>query len=136
MRYSELSSVMAIVALLFIATPSATRAESRREWQEGICRDITTDSRVVSLYSSGSVSGNTVSGSTVPIAVVYAYYVVEAPEMIYIGAQRLNWRWSKPIDFTINRPVRFAVEKRNLYLQDDQGKEYKFDLVKKIAKEK
>ncbi|MBM3740350.1 MAG: hypothetical protein FJW39_31735 [Acidobacteria bacterium] len=127
--YAGMTIIVAVVASLALV------AQSRRDWQQGICRDVTTDSKVVSLYSSATASGNTVTGSTVPISIVHAYYVVEADDMIYIGAQRLRWRWSKPIDFTINRPIRFAVEKRDLYLLDEQGKEHKIELIKRIAKE-
>lgn len=136
MRFIPSSTTAGVTVLVVQLSSFATSAESQRTWQEGTCRDVTTDSRVVSFYSSGSAVGNTVSGSTVPISVVHAYYVIETADMIYIGSHRLRWRWSKPIDLTINRPVRFAIEKRNMYLQDDEGKEHKLDLVKRIARDK
>lgn len=43
---------------------------------------------------------------------------------MYTASERLRWRWSKPVDLIVNGPVRFAVEKKKLYLLDEKGKEH------------
>ena len=134
MKLRSLSILVLGLSMTIAAAPVG--AQRKRDWQEGICRDITTDSKLVSVYSTGTTTGNTVTGSSVPLSIQTAYYIVEAPDMIFVGAQRLRWRWSRPIDFTINRPIRFAVDKRDLYLLDAGGKEHRVELMKKIAKEK
>ena len=50
-------------------------------------------------------------------------------------AQRQLHVWSKTAVLIVNTPVKFAVEKRKLYLVDDDGKNYEFDIVKQVQKE-
>jgi hypothetical protein len=62
------------------------------------------------------------------------FYKIDAGSMIYVCARTLRNRRDKALDVTINRPVRFAIEGSTCYLQDDEGKEHKLSLEKKIAK--
>jgi hypothetical protein len=41
---------------------------------------------------------------------------------------------SKPVNLIINAPVRFAIEKRKLYVIDNDGKEHEAQIVKQILK--
>ena len=50
-------------------------------------------------------------------------------------AQRQLHVWSKTAVLIVKTPVKFAVEKRKLYLIDDDGKNYEFDIVKQVQKE-
>jgi hypothetical protein len=40
----------------------------------------------------------------------------------------------KPLEVTVNAPVKFAIEKGDCYLLDDEGKEHKLMVEKKILK--
>ena len=92
-----------------------------------------------SSATATSTGGNTaISGSSRSTAVyrVNQVYVIELGEYVYVAQERLRWRWSKPADLTVNGSVKVAIEKKKLYLMDDDGKEHEAEIVKKILKEK
>jgi hypothetical protein len=47
----------------------------------------------------------------------------------------LRWKWSKPANLTVNGPVKFAVEKRKLFVIDEDGKEHEMEIVKKVLRQ-
>jgi hypothetical protein len=71
----------------------------------------------------------------VPIYRASGVYNIEAGEYIYVCHESLRWRTSKPAALTVNGPVQFSVEGDTLYLKDDNGREHKTKIVKKILKE-
>jgi hypothetical protein len=52
----------------------------------------------------------------------------------YIWTGDLGWRWSKAANVTLNGRVRYAVEKRKLYVMDDEGKEHEIEIIKKTLR--
>ena len=42
---------------------------------------------------------------------------------------------SKPANLTVNGPVKYAVEKRKLYVLDEDGKEHEMEIVKKVLRQ-
>ena len=52
----------------------------------------------------------------------------------YIAQRQLHVR-SQTAALIVNTPVKFAVEKRKLYLVDDDGNKYGFDIVKQVQRE-
>jgi hypothetical protein len=58
-------------------------------------------------------------------------YIIETETMLY----ELLWPVSMPLNVTINGPVRFAVDKnRVVYVIDDEDRENKLTLFRKLAK--
>ena len=49
--------------------------------------------------------------------------------------ERLKWRWSKPANLTVNGPVKYAVEKRKLFVMDEDGREHEMEIVKKTLRQ-
>jgi hypothetical protein len=68
----------------------------------------------------------------------YRSYVIESDTLVYAARERLRWKtaWSKPANLTINAPIRFAIEKDNMFILDEDGKEHEAKITKKILKEK
>lgn len=62
------------------------------------------------------------------------YYQIDTGKMAYIVARTLRSRRDKALDVTINAHVQLAIEGSTCYLRDDQGKEHKLTVEKKIAK--
>jgi len=60
--------------------------------------------------------------------------VIEGDKYVYLAQERLHWRWSKPANLTVNGPVKYAVEKRKLFVMDEDGKEHEMEIVKKTLK--
>jgi hypothetical protein len=129
-------------------------AEKQRAWEIGKVLDTERNRYFAGTYTRGSSSGsfdgsgttignNTdVSGtyrgqsqsSTRAVYRIYAEYVIESDKFVYLTEERLLWRWSKPAPLVVNGPVKFAVEKRTLYLRDEEGKEHEAKIVKQILK--
>jgi hypothetical protein len=66
---------------------------------------------------------------------VYETFLIEGQTYAYLAQERLRWKWSKPANLTVNGPVKFAVEKRKLFVVDDDGKEHQMEIIKKVLKQ-
>ena len=40
-----------------------------------------------------------------------------------------------PANLTVNAPVKFAIEKRKLFVIDDDGKEHEMEIIKQVLKQ-
>ena len=65
---------------------------------------------------------------------VFQTFLIEGETHAYLAQQRLRWRWSKQANLTVNGTVKFAVEKQNLFVIDDDGKEHEMRIVKKVLR--
>ncbi len=130
-----------LVILLLPLTPAS--AEKQRDWQTGIVRDsnrsryfagtVGSASTNGSINDNGNYSGTTSSGETA-VYRVYQNFEIEGDRYVYLAQERLHWRWSKPADLTVNGKVKYAVEKRKLFVIDDEGKEHEMEIVKKVLR--
>lgn len=123
-------------------------AEMDRDWQTGTVldaertREYVGTSGTANTQGTAQASGNraTYQGQTTTseTAIYRAYntVVVEGETHVYVARQRKRWRWSKVANVTVNAPVQFAVEKRKLYLLDDNGEEHQLEIVKQVLKQK
>lgn len=64
----------------------------------------------------------------VAVPLYFTQYKVETEDLIIILATR------KPIDITLNKKTRIALDGRNAYLIDDEGKEKKLRVTLKEAR--
>ena len=60
----------------------------------------------------------------------YQVFTIDAGQKTYVARERLFFPWSKPALATVGEPVKFAVEKNNLYILGDDGKQHKAGVVK------
>jgi hypothetical protein len=122
-------------------------AEKPRNWQMGKVLDTersryffgtvgtanTTGS--IQVYDgSGTYQGNT-NTSQRALYKVYETFLIESDTHAYLAQERLRWKWSKPANLTVNGPVKFAVDRRKLFVIDDDGKEHEMEIVKQLLKE-
>lgn len=136
-----------LAVLLIAAMPSLAQKPPKvkaRDWQTGKVLDSERES-----YVSGSTTTTTgvkqpgayspptygppVSNTTAHYA-VYQTYVIEGEKYVYVASERLSWRWSKPAMLIVNAPVRYAIEKRKLFLIDEDGKEHEAAIEKQILR--
>lgn len=62
-------------------------------------------------------------------------YLLDAGDMVYTATITPRWRWSKVPAVTVNGTVKFALEgNRKLLMVDDEGREYKLDLIRRVKK--
>lgn len=64
----------------------------------------------------------------------YETFAIEGDTYAYLVQERLHWRWSEPANLTVNGPVKYAEQKRKLYVIDNEGNEHEMEIVTKILK--
>ena len=139
-------SAVAVVLLLAL-THVAAGAEKKRDWQTGKVLDsernkyfagtvgnATTTGTAQTSGDYGTYQGNT-SSSQIAVYRVYQTFLIEGETHAYLAQERLRWKWSKPANLTVNGPVKFAVEKRKLFVIDEDGKEHEMEIVKKVLRQ-
>lgn len=139
---------LVIAFVLAFLTSFMWSGEKERDWQTGKVLDTEASREFVGTVGDvttkgeARASGNRATyqgkSSTSETAVyrVYNTVIIEGKTHGYVARQQKRFRWSKVANLTVNGPVKFAVEKRNLYLIDDDGKEHKLEIVKQVLKPK
>ena len=61
-------------------------------------------------------------------------YTIDDGKYVWVVSRRMIKKHDKPLNVTINAPVKFAIENADCYLLDDQGKEHKLVVEKKTLK--
>jgi len=130
------------VLIAFLCLSTFAHADKKdRDWKTGKVLD--TESASFRTYGGSTTQGRinpdgTYSSSTTPATWNHKKYVfvIEGDEYIYVVSHVLSWRWSKEAQVTINGPIKYAVEKKNFYLLDENNREFKMKIEKKILKEK
>jgi hypothetical protein len=113
--------------LLFVLATLALAAPKERAWQTGKVLDsqrqryfagtVGNSNTNGAVDSSGNYHGNSSGGETAVYRVVEDF-VIEGDQYVYLAQERLRWRWSRAANVTVNGPIKYAVEKRKLYVID------------------
>lgn len=130
-----------LLVALILALPLA--AEKQRDWQTGKVLDtqrqryfagtVGSGNTNGTVSDSGTFNGQTNSSSTA-VYRVFETFVIEGDQYVYLAQERLRWRWSKAANVTVNGPEKYAVEKRKLFVMDEDGKEHEMEIVKKTRR--
>ncbi len=120
-----------LCGVLFLGIFSAVSAANDRAWPTGILVNSETQrgTRTVGIPST--------IGSGPMIATLrndVTLYTIDDGRYVWVVSRRMLKKHDKPIDVTINAPVKFAVDNQDCYLLDDQGKEHKLVVEKKTLK--
>ena len=133
--------------LVFLMPSIAFSAEKPRAWQTGKVLDTERSRQFAGTVGSRNTTGTaqstgnygTYQGQTntsqTAVYHVYQTFAIEGDTRVYVAQERLRWKWSKPANLTVNAPVKFAVEKRKLFVIDDDGKEHRMDILKQVLKQ-
>ena len=132
-----------VLIALLMSVSGLAATEKQRDWQTGKVLDsersryfagtVGGSNTNGTISENGTYSGNT-SGSQTAVYRVYETFVIEGDTYVYQAQEHIKWRWSKPANLTVNGPVKFAIEKRKLYVIDDDGKEHEMEIVKKTLR--
>ena len=137
-RHAVLASVLALLPSVVLC------AEKARSWQTGKVVDTERSRYFAGTVGNGNTTGTvqengTYQGSTnnsqTAVYRVYQTFAIEDETQVYMAEERLRWRWSKPANLTVNGPVKFAIQKRKLYVLDDDGKEHEMEIIKHVLKQ-
>ena len=138
---------MGFLVFIFVFTHGASAAEKAREWQTGKVLDSQQNRYLAGTVGNanttgtaqangnyGTYQGNTASSQR-SIYKVYETFLIEGDTYAFVAQERLRWQWSKAANLTVNGPVKYAVEKRKLFVMDEDGKEHEMEIVKKIFRQ-
>jgi len=147
MTFRAVVLCIAPAALVVFLAGNIYSAEKIRDWQTGKVLDsersryfagtvgnANTTGTAQANGNYGTYQGNTNSSQTA-IYRVFENFLIEGETYAYLGQERLRWRWSKPANLTVNGLVKYAVEKRKLFVIDDDGKEHEMEIIKRILKQ-
>jgi hypothetical protein len=139
-----------VLGLAFFLPPpphNAMGAEKQRYWQTGKVLDsqrsryfagtmgtTNTTGTAQANSNNGTYQGTTTSSERA-VYRVYETFLIEGETHAYLAQERMRWKWSRPANLTVNGPVKFAIEKRNLFVIDEDGKEHEMEIVKKVLRE-
>lgn len=114
---------LTMVCIFLILTPLLAK-EKQRAWQTG--------KLVFAEEKEGGAVAMPINGAIVAGRIKSWLYTIETETTIY----ELHWKSAKPINLTVNGPVKFAIEKNNTaFLIDEDGKERKLGLLRKTARQ-
>jgi hypothetical protein len=127
-------SRLRFTVLVLMAGSVTFGATKQRDWQDGKVLDSQRSRYFAGTVGSGTTRGNVdedsgtfrgqTDSSSTAVYRVFEAFVIEGDKYVYLGQERLRWRWSKAANVTVNGPVKYAVEKRKLYVLDEDGKEH------------
>ena len=62
------------------------------------------------------------------------YYTIDDGKYVWVVTRHMTKKDDKPLNITVNSPVKFAIEKKVCYLLDEQGEEHKLTVERKTLK--
>jgi hypothetical protein len=137
-----------LVAMFALAAIAGWGGSKERDWQNAKLLDPdrtkyfaneqleSTSSRPGLDTSVTGASGYTASANTGTVSpAVHDYYIVETQGMVYL-AERIRLKTSPAAKLAVTRPVKFAVDKKNLYLMNENGDEYQTKILKQVEPER
>lgn len=127
-----MTKATATVTLLLsftLAVPGVSK-DKHREWQAG---------KLMSVEQGTEAGPGIVTGTTNPLVIPTTRkvwtYTVETDTMVYGFSTRGKGLHERPQHLTVGTQVKFALgEKEDVWLLDEDGKEFKASVTKKAAK--
>jgi hypothetical protein len=115
------------LSLLMVIVSVISSVAAEREWQKGVWREVSIERPRVSV---GIVTGDPNNRTPQPAAArERRKYVIETATHRFELQQ--DTTADRPrVDAEIGEPVVFAVEKKNLYVKDAEGREHRFAVTK------
>jgi hypothetical protein len=133
------------IVLASILSLAVFGAEKQRDWQTGKVLDSQRSRYFAGTVGSSSTTGNaevygnsgTYRGQTndsqAAVYRVFETFLIEGDKYAYLAQESLRWRWSKPANITINGPVKYVIEKRKLFVLDEDGKEQRWQSSRRLC---
>lgn len=128
---------MRLAVLLGILAASAGAKD--RIWQDGSLLDTRSNKYFPSIDSSGDLDRPVSSrmftdAQSVQTNTVYDRYVVESGDAVYL-VERGRFKSSKPSLLRPYLSIKFAIDKKKIWLLDEEGRELETTILKHIDKE-
>lgn len=136
--------IQRIATLIVLAAALIAAAPKNRDWQTGMVLDPQDNLYFGHTYSHPTDAtmsfGDARTGSQIHVGTrspgddfVLDQYVVESESYVYL-AQTMRLRSNKPFRLPANMPVKFAIDKKRIWLLDAEGNEYQANIAKRKEK--
>jgi hypothetical protein len=122
---------IATLLVFAVLAAHATVSAADREWQTGTWYEARVERPRV-LFSAQTRDPNSPLPRTSSAAREIRIYVIET-ETARLELRQETTVDTPKINVLIGRPVTFAVEKKTVYIKDEEGREYKLELRKQSA---
>ena len=126
---------LSVFLLSLSVAASLASAEKARAWQTGKIVDAGRSQYLAGARTTPNYGtpGTSTSAQYQPVQTV----VIEGADYAYVAQEDNSgprWRLlpQRLANLTVNEPIKYAIEKHKLYLIDDNGKEHKLDIVKRV----
>jgi hypothetical protein len=124
-----IATVTLLLSFTLAVLPGVSK-DKKREWQTG---------KLIGVEQGTQSGPGVVTGTTNPLVIPTTYrtwtYTIETDTMIY-GFSAIGKGWhQRPRNLSIGKEVKFAFgEKEDVWLLDEDGKEFKASVTKKAVK--
>ena len=130
---------MKLKTAVLIATLATSAWAKDRIWQDGSLLDTRSNKYFRSIESSGEAdrapsSRMFTDAQTVQTNTIYDRYVVESADGVYL-VERARFKSSKPSLLRPNLSIKFAIEKKKIWLLDEEGRELETTILERFAKD-
>lgn len=128
------------VSIVILSSTQLGAAEKERAWQQGKLADMSSQHYVTHGGSTttghvddyGNINTSTSSSSWGHLR---CSYTVDTGKYLVTGSEVLSWRWSKEARVIVKDTVDYAIEKRDLFIRDLDGKVHKLHIDRQELKE-
>jgi hypothetical protein len=121
------------IAIVFAVALCASASAAERVWQKGTWRDVQVKRPKV-VFGVAPNSPTTGAPRTSPPATQeIRTYIIETETVRFELNERTTVDAPR-IDVLVGQPVEFAVEKKTVWIKDQDGREHKLSLVKQSKK--
>jgi hypothetical protein len=141
LRQAEVTPMKIRFAMLMAISAIAVSAGGKdRIWQDGNLLDTRSNKYFPRAEPVGEddrilTSRAFADSQSVPTSnTVYDHYVVESEDAAYL-VERGRFKSAKPAQLRPNRTVKFAVEKKKIWLVDEEGKQQEATILKQVYKQ-
>ena len=121
------------LALVFVVGLSVSGWAVERAWQKGTWKDVQVKRPKVVFGVAPNSPTTGAPRASPPASQEIRTYIIETDTARF--ELRENTTMDAPrIDVLVGEPVQFAVEKKNVWIKDQDGREHKLSLVKESKK--
>ncbi len=131
--------LLLIITSLILGTSSYTK-DKERDWKIG--RVLDTEADTFTTYGGTTTQAKADGYGNVTATTDRSTWkhrqeavAIEGDDFIYVISCVVSFRWTKKSRLTVNKPVKYAIDNDTFFIIDDENKEHKFKVVKKIFKD-
>ena len=123
-----------IALLLVLMSAAVTSFAAERQWQTGTWGEVTTKRKLIDFGPGASPFGRAGTQPAMRAMADVRNFVIET-DALRIEMEDTVPIGRRSIDPIVGATVTFAVEKKAVYVRDEDGREHKLRLTKKVERQ-